>query len=173
MRSWQVLDHQITKQFFEAGQRSKAFWIFCSQIGFPFLMLGTFVFCWRLHDFRILPFTIDITVFAFVLTVVLQEILRRHRPTDELHGAYHALALKWSFPSAHASTAFAWATTFAIGFWRVAFVAHAYEVALLVSVWIVAGCIAISRVFLGVHHFFDVAAGALLGIALSIIIIAV
>ena len=171
MKGWQALDHKLTSILFRIGNQTKPFWIFWSQFGFLLLVALTILVCWQWNDLMILPFAADITVFAFFITVILQEILRRHRPTEELHGAYHALLLKWSFPSAHAATAFSWAATFVFGLWRLTLVIGPHHLFVMGGAILLAGLISISRVFLGVHHIFDVIAGALLGIVLSVILI--
>jgi len=61
-----------------------------------------------------------------------------------------------SFPSGHAATSFACATTIALAFPRLA-----------VPVYLLAAAIAYSRVYVGVHYPLDVLGGAVLGIAVA------
>ena len=62
-----------------------------------------------------------------------------------------------SFPSGHAATSFACATTLALAFPRLA-----------VPLYVLAAAIAYSRVYVGVHYPLDVVGGAVLGIAVAI-----
>jgi undecaprenyl-diphosphatase len=62
-----------------------------------------------------------------------------------------------SFPSGHAATSFACATTLALAFPRLA-----------APLYLLAAAIAYSRVYVGVHYPLDVLGGAVLGIAVAI-----
>ena len=63
----------------------------------------------------------------------------------------------YSFPSGHATVAFACATVLALAVPRLA-----------VPLYALAGLVALSRVYVGVHYPFDVLAGAVLGIVLAL-----
>lgn len=171
MKGWQALDHRVTEACFRVGQRTKRFWIFWSQGGFFLLLIASGGFFVDEHALVLVPVVAGVTLLTLILTVILQEILRRHRPTEELHGAYHALGLKWSFPSAHASTAWAWACSCVFGYVKIAPILEIQDGVLFLGLVMIAAFVSASRVFLGVHHVADVMAGALLGIGLSIILI--
>ncbi|HEX3292539.1 MAG TPA: phosphatase PAP2 family protein [Solirubrobacterales bacterium] len=95
---------------------------------------------------------------AIGLNYVIKVIVRRPRPVLEglppLGGAPSAL----SFPSAHATSSFACAT---------AMTRIAPEAAIL---FVLAAAIGISRPYLGMHYPSDVLVGALLGIALGLVV---
>jgi len=87
---------------------------------------------------------------TYALNTAIKGVVRRHRPTLEDLPALIATPTKLSFPSAHASSSFAAATAYAPLLPRSPL--HA-----------VAGLMALSRVYLGVHYPSDIAAGAALG----------
>ena len=87
---------------------------------------------------------------AYALNTVLKTVVRRKRPQLEKLPALISTPTSLSFPSAHASSSFAAARAYA---------------SLLPGepLYAVAGAMALSRVYLGVHYPSDIAAGALLG----------
>ena len=95
---------------------------------------------------------------AIGLNFAVKLLVRRPRPVLEglppLGGAPSSL----SFPSAHATSSFACAT---------AMTRIAPEAALL---FVLAGAIAVCRPYLGMHYPSDVLAGAILGIAIGLIV---
>ena len=91
---------------------------------------------------------------AYALNTVLKLAIRRRRPALEDLPALAGTPTGLSFPSAHATTSFA--------------AARAYRGLVPAGpLYAVAGALALSRVYLGVHYPSDVAAGALLGTALG------
>jgi undecaprenyl-diphosphatase len=92
---------------------------------------------------------------TYALNTAVKLLVRRGRP--ELPGLPPMVATPTalSFPSAHASTAFAGALAYA----RLGVPA--------VPLYGLAGALALSRIYLGVHYPSDVAAGALLGTAVA------
>jgi undecaprenyl-diphosphatase len=64
-----------------------------------------------------------------------------------------------SFPSGHAATAFAAATVVA-----------AFHPRLRMPIFALAGLVALSRVYLGVHYWFDIVAGAVLGVVVGLVL---
>jgi undecaprenyl-diphosphatase len=108
-----------------------------------------------------------LAVFAAVLlssacSTVLKELFDRDRPplADPDFEAAVGVPASASFPSGHASTAFAAAAALAL------LVPSARWPALLL-----ASGVALSRVYLGVHYALDVVAGAALGVAVALLVV--
>jgi undecaprenyl-diphosphatase len=91
---------------------------------------------------------------------VVKRLARRRRPNEAIEG-FQALAMnpdQFSFPSGHTATAVAIA------------VAMAHQGAFLgTAAGVLAGGIAVSRVYLGAHYPLDVAVGALIGVATGLL----
>jgi undecaprenyl-diphosphatase len=88
---------------------------------------------------------------AYALNTALKLVVRRPRPAGQLTSAPTQL----SFPSAHAATSFAGARAFS------------RAGAPAAPLYALAGALALSRLYLGMHHPSDVLAGALLGTAVG------
>jgi undecaprenyl-diphosphatase len=95
-------------------------------------------------------------VSADVLADLLKALVHRHRPYEHQIGPSERTH---SFPSGHASTAFAGATM--LGFYLPRWRVPLYGLAVL---------IALSRLYNGVHYPTDVLAGALLGTATALLL---
>jgi membrane-associated phospholipid phosphatase len=92
------------------------------------------------------------------LNAVLKHLVDRHRPPESMgFDALVALPASPSFPSGHAMSAFAVAAAIAVLAPRTRWL-----------VFGVAGAIGFSRVYLGVHYWIDVLAGAALGLAIGV-----
>lgn len=96
------------------------------------------------------------TLLAYLANIGLKYVVRRPRPQLEGLPALSSTVTSLSFPSAHSTTSFAaaWALTHDAGAPRS-------------RVYALAGAMALSRVYAGVHYPTDVVAGALLGTALG------
>lgn len=98
------------------------------------------------------------TLLAWIITFAIEYVVNRPRP-------YNALGIKPlslpaietpSFPSAHATIAFA-----------IAGLIFFYSSPLGIVLLIIAALVALSRVFVGVHYMTDVIAGAIIGFLVS------
>ncbi len=92
---------------------------------------------------------------AYALNTAVKLIVGRHRPQLAGLPALAGTPTRLSFPSAHATTSFAGALCYSrLG-------------VPCVPVYALAGCLSLSRLYLGVHYPSDVLAGALLGTAVG------
>ena len=91
-----------------------------------------------------------------LVNTAAKAVVRRRRPAFEDLPALVRVPTSLSFPSAHSSTSFAAARGFAALVPRAA-----------VPLYVLASCMALSRVYLGVHYPSDIAVGALLGSVLG------
>ncbi len=114
---------------------------------FAFIFSGTFIFTFFISD------------------IILKNFFRRPRPYLLMKSFYSNLVsgvcpMDFSFPSAHAATAFAAAGVLTYFDKKRSW--FYYSVAIFISY---------SRIYLGCHYFFDVVAGALFGYLISKLII--
>lgn len=92
---------------------------------------------------------------TYVANTALKTVVRRQRPALDGLPALIATPTKLSFPSAHASSSFAAARAFSGGLLPAR------------PLYVAAALMGTSRVYLGVHYPSDIAAGAVLGLALG------
>jgi undecaprenyl-diphosphatase len=108
-----------------------------------------FISRWR----KIAAVLIIVIAFSVLVNEDLKEIVRRDRPGDMIDDSYF-IAHSYSFPSGHTQTAFVIATVLS------AFVALRFNIV----TFLLAATVGVSRIYLGVHYFTDVVAGAATGL---------
>jgi undecaprenyl-diphosphatase len=136
-----------------------------STIGMTYILIFFgLILWWRKH--RELAFDVVVLIIISDLVVGgLKLLFMRERPFEVLTDVHllswgpSTTATDYSFPSGHASRAFAMATLIALG------IRNRAGASLLV----LATLISLSRVYLGLHWPSDILAGALLGILLALI----
>ncbi|HEY7537910.1 MAG TPA: phosphatase PAP2 family protein [Gaiellaceae bacterium] len=143
-------------------------WIAAHRIGFldPLAEALTYVGTWglvwlvialvlavRSRHLAVLGWTLTADVLAHVTSNALKAATDRARPDVE---ALVGSPSTSSFPSGHAASSFACATVLA-----------AFAPSLRLPLFVLAGGIAVSRAYVGVHFPLDVLAGAVLGLAVG------
>lgn len=162
------LDHKISRKIFDSSVDSSNFWSRISRRGL-FGYLFAFLAVWFVSNsefYAILFFALSVSV-SFTITLIIRYIVRRKRPN--FGSLYKPMLNSYSFPSAHASVAFAMATSvsmLAIDLWSGPLLWLG-----IVLLFVGAVAISISRVFVGVHYLGDVIWGALIGILTSVILV--
>jgi undecaprenyl-diphosphatase len=129
--------------------------------GYVYLIMGLLLWAFEPSDGALFLYT-GLLAYAMELPLylMLKQLFRRQRPADVLNALNVQVKPldKFSLPSGHSAAAFLMATL----------VFHFYPVSGVIAyMW--AGLIALSRVLLGVHYPGDILAGAVLGIAISIL----
>ena len=103
---------------------------------------------------------------GYTITLAIGFAVRRKRPyeTPQMNDGYHLTPWVYtsSFPSGHAMLAFIIAGMYAISSASVAFLITAYVIAVLIS---------LSRVVVGMHYLTDVMVGALIGVLVNVVTI--
>jgi len=160
-----LTDKVITKFIYSALLHNGFFdlvFSFFSMIGSSILVWITLLICLiifeekRNHSFFI-TLAISILVTSFTVNGVLKNIIQRPRPRMTIFSSANC-PKDYSFPSGHASTAFAAATVIAF-----------YDKKMRWLYYSVAGLISFSRIYLGCHYFFDVIAGGIIGYLISFV----
>jgi undecaprenyl-diphosphatase len=105
---------------------------------------------------KIAAVLIIVIAFSVLVNEDLKEIVRRDRPGDMSDDSYF-IVHSYAFPSGHTQTAFVIATALS------AFIARRYNIV----TFLLAAGVGMSRIYLGVHYFTDVVAGAATGLVLG------
>lgn len=103
-----------------------------------------------------LPSVLAAAFSLFIAEIAMKQLVARPRPFVDMSVQLVAEASNYSFPSTHATLAFAFA-----------YVLSHTESRLCVWFYLLAGAIALSRVYLGVHYPSDIVGGAFLGIIIG------
>ena len=142
-----------------------AMWKFLSEYGvygFVFFFLGVwFATGWDISRFVLLSLAVTVTL---AVTFLIRYTVRRPRPNFMSTGYVPALK-KYSFPSAHASSAFSLAT--AITMVQLSGGVSAFGLAVAILLYVMATLIAVSRIMVGVHYLADIVAGSVLGVGVT------
>jgi len=133
--------------------------------GVPLMVLAVVVLWWNRHKRMHLRHVAIEAGLSTLGGLAFNQIvlLFIHRPRPYVAGVSHLIvapSTDWSFPSDHATVAFAIAATFALSNERNR------------AVWflIAAALVAWSRVFIGTHYLSDVLGGAMIGIGVALIV---
>ncbi len=108
-----------------------------------------------------IPF-IAVGIFGVLSEFIIKLIIARPRPYSEMGAIILDTPGNYSFPSTHATLAFAFA-----------YVCSHVEPKLRVWMYLLAVFISFSRIYLGVHYMFDVLGGALLGTGIGYAVTAI
>jgi hypothetical protein len=111
-----------------------------------------FIKRWR----KIAAVLIIVIAFSVLVNEDLKEIIRRSRPGDMTDDNYYIIH-SYAFPSGHTQTAFVIAAVLS------AFIARRYNIV----TFLLAAAVGMSRIYLGVHYFSDVVAGAITGLVVG------
>ena len=134
-------------------------------------LLGeTYIFIWIVLFIAIALIINNHTIKKFIITlavsaiseIILKTIINRPRPFEALQINSTIITNMSSFPSGHAMMFFAMIPILSQKFPKIK-----------IGVWIVAILVALSRIYLGVHYFSDVVAGAIFGYYIGMIILQV
>ena len=104
---------------------------------------------------------VTVLTHSFICNVILKPLIRRMRPFDRYQDIIvllDKLPKDYSFPSGHTGASFTFATTVFL-----------YDKRLGALAYILALCIAYSRMYLGVHYPTDIIGGAILGSSVAIL----
>ncbi len=104
------------------------------------------------HHLFFLPFILSGGISVFLSEFLVKWIVARPRPFIEMGAIILENPTNYSFPSTHATLA-----------WAMAVVLASHEVRFRFLFYVLAICISLSRVYLGVHYPIDVIAGGIVG----------
>ncbi len=135
-----------------------------SEFGSSFFILAIFIFIGFLYGFEIFSLIAMVYVFQLCMIEVIKFVFKRKRPKtfkNDLFLGRKILLTTGSFPSGHTSNAFCAALLLSLVFNT--------KIPITSIFFVIAGSVAISRIFLGKHYILDIVGGAVLGMMLTII----
>ncbi len=104
----------------------------------------------------ILAFSFALFLSFFISEILLKNIFKRLRPIPTNFNQFQLFSTNYSFPSTHSTIAFALASILAF-----------FDKKRKNFYYILSFIIAYSRIYLGVHYFFDVLTGGIIGMIIS------
>lgn len=116
---------------------------------FEFVLITSLFLLWKNRDRGIMLSTS--TSISLAVVMILKNAIARPRPIDSIIEVGSVLGTSYSFPSGHSALAFATAFVLAGIFGKKP------------VFFTIAGIVAISRVYLGVHYLSDIIAGSIIG----------
>lgn len=153
----------ITIQKF--GKPMMMFWVLASKHGLWLYATVVLVATVFVSDkTRVLDVVIPVII-TTILSLFLQLVFHRHRPS-RTKTTYRLWLPSYSMPSVHSSTSFAFATALSELFLSSSL---EYSWVYVFAFFFLACIIAASRIVVGVHYFFDVLVGILIGITIVVV----
>lgn len=128
--------------------------------GIVWILIGTGLFMRveKKNHFFFLPLGTGLLGSWFLAEILLKNLIKRARPFVDLPATVvGGEASGYSFPSSHATAAFAMAV-----------ILSNFQPRLRTLFFFLAFCVSLSRVYMGVHYPSDIIAGALVGIGIGI-----
>ncbi|MDA0207847.1 MAG: phosphatase PAP2 family protein [bacterium] len=160
------IDQRLSEGFYNAGGAFRPFWFFVARFGLYFYLLVYLALVLILQDASQLIGMFFAVFIPSVIALCLQYFVKRPRPRTE--ATFDLWVHTYSFPSTHTAASFAASATLSHLFIISNVAAVSWYVLLFA---IVAGFIAASRLFTGVHYVSDVLAGFILGSLISILML--
>jgi undecaprenyl-diphosphatase len=127
-------------------------------IAFVYAVLHTYFLHEKKHHIRHIATMVGVPVFAWLISHTIKDIVAHPRP--DLSVALIVPDSLYSFPSGHATLMFALAATM-----------YAYDKKAGLFLAILAILTGIARVLAGVHYWYDIVAGAVLGYVVSLVVV--
>lgn len=147
-----------------------SFFLFFSQYGNSIFIWAAIIFLLIVFEEKkdkrfVFYFLTGFGITALIVNIILKNIFERTRPFVDnsiilINNFY--CPTDFSFPSSHAATAFAGA----------AILSH-FDKKRRIFYYLTATLIALSRIYLGCHYFFDVMAGSIFGLIIAVVLLTV